>query len=99
MKKLTPFLIAGLICISGTIRAEETVEPNKTEQTSNADGLFTSTADKNATTLSEPNTGGEVNPAQKDSTQLTKDGGDPVVIYVSSGVVLVLVIILLIILL
>lgn len=99
MKKLTPFLIAILICVSGTIRAEQPNAANKSEQTNNTEGLFNPGMDESTTmSVTDPNAT-EIKADQKDSTQLTKDGGDPVVIYVSSGVVLVLIIILLIILL
>lgn len=100
MKKLTPFLIAILICVSGTIRAEQPNAANKSEQTNNTEGLFNPGMDESTTmSVTDPNASTEIKADQKDSTQLTKDGGDPVVIYVSSGVVLVLIIILLIILL
>lgn len=100
MKKLTPFLIAILICVSGTIRAEQPNAANKSEQTNNTEGLFNPGMDESTTmSVTDPNANTEIKADQKDSTQLTKDGGDPVVIYVSSGVVLVLIIILLIILL
>jgi hypothetical protein len=99
MKKLTPFLIAILICVSGTIRAEQPNAANKSEQSNNTEGLFNPGMDETTTmSVTDPNAT-EIKADQKDSTQLTKDGGDPVVIYVSSGVVLVLIIILLIILL
>lgn len=97
MKKITPILIALLISISGTIRAEQTIESNKAEIIAGTEGP--SNALMNENTPSEEQKTGEVKYNREDSTQLTKDGGDPVVIYVSSGVVLVLVIILLIILL